>query len=81
MAASDKSSIATALEQARDKLAGQGLDVPINNVGTISVTPEGIAAMDNLMGVIQVNVGSVQNVTPAFLPLLKEGRQKKALNL
>lgn len=81
MAASDKSSIATALEQVRDKLAGQGLDVLINNVGTISATPEGIAAMDNLMEVVQFNVESVQNVTSAFLSLLKEGRQKKVLNL
>lgn len=81
MAASDKSSIATALEQVRDKLAGQGLDVLINNVGAISATPEGIAAMDNLMEVVQFNVESVQNVTSAFLSLLKEGRQKKVLNL
>jgi NAD(P)-dependent dehydrogenase (short-subunit alcohol dehydrogenase family) len=81
MALSDKSSIATAVEQVKDRLAGRGLDVLINNAGIMPATPEGIAAMDNLQEVIQVNVETVQNVTSAFLPLLKEGSQKKVLNL
>ena len=45
------------------------------------VKARGIATMDNLIEVIQVNVGAAQNVTSAFLPLLKEGRQKKVLNV
>jgi NAD(P)-dependent dehydrogenase (short-subunit alcohol dehydrogenase family) len=81
MAVSDKSSIATAVEQVKDKLDGQGLDVLINNAGIGSTTPDGIAAMENLMEVIQVNVETVQNVTSAFLQLLKKGTQKKVLNL
>lgn len=81
MAVSDKSSIATAVEQVKDKLDGQGLDVLINNAGIGPTTPDGIAAMENLMEVIQVNVETVQNVTSAFLQLLKKGTQKKVLNL
>ncbi|OQD91103.1 hypothetical protein PENANT_c001G01368 [Penicillium antarcticum] len=81
MAVSDKSSVATAVEQVKERLAGQGLDVLINNAGMTHTTPEGIAAMDNLLEVIQVNVQTVQNVTSAFLPLLKEGIQKKILNM
>lgn len=81
MVVSDKSSIATAVEQVKVKLAGQGLDVLINNAAMMPTTPGGIAAMNDLMEVVKVNVETVQNVTSAFLPLLKEGRQKKVLNL
>ncbi|KAJ6099285.1 hypothetical protein N7467_000820 [Penicillium canescens] len=81
MAVSDKSSITTAVEQVKCKLHTQGLDVLINNAGIMPTTPDGIAAMDNLMEAIQVNVETVQNVTSALLPLLKEGNQKKVLNL
>jgi NAD(P)-dependent dehydrogenase (short-subunit alcohol dehydrogenase family) len=81
MAVSNKSSITTAVEQVKDKLADRGLDVLINNAGIMPATPEGIAAMDNLLEVIQVNVETVQDVTSAFLPLIKKGNQKKVLNL
>ena len=81
MAVADKSSIPPAVEQVKARLAGKGLDVLINNAGVMAISPGGIATMDNLIDVIQVNVGGAQNVTSAFLPLLKEGRQKKVLNV
>ena len=81
MAVADKSSIPPAVEQVKARLAGQGLDVLINNAGVMAISPGGIATMDNLIEVIQVNGGAAQNVTSAFLPLLKEGRQKKVLNV
>ena len=81
MAVADKSSIPPAVEQVKARLAGKGLDVLINNAGVMAISPGGIATMDNLIEVIQVNVGAAQNVTSAFLPLLKEGRQKKVLNV
>lgn len=81
MVLSDKNSISAAVEQVVVKLAGQGLDVLINNAGMVTATPGGIAAMADLMDVVQVNVENVQNVTSAFLPLLKQGKQKKVMNL
>lgn len=42
---------------------------------------DGIAAKDNLGNAFEVNVESVHNVTPAFLPLLTEGNLNKVLNL
>lgn len=81
MVVTDKSSIAAAVEQVKQELAGQGLDVLINNAGVMPTTLDGIAAMDNLLETLQVNVETVHSVTSAFLPLLKEGKQKKVLNM
>lgn len=81
MAVTDKSNIATAVEQVRDKLAGQGLDFLINNVGTISVSPEGIVAMDNLMEVVQINVESCLECHICFLPVAERGEAEEALEL
>ncbi|KAJ5990330.1 hypothetical protein N7499_010857 [Penicillium canescens] len=81
MAVLDKSSIGTVVKQVKSRLHTHGLDVLINNAGIMPTTPDGIAAIDNSIEAIQVNVETVQNVISALLPLLKEGNQKKVLSL
>tara|TARA_R110002060_G_scaffold32116_6_gene42706 strand:+ start:1332 stop:1643 length:312 start_codon:yes stop_codon:yes gene_type:complete len=41
----DEASIKKAVGEVETKLAGKGLDVLINNVGIMGLTPDGIAAM------------------------------------
>ena len=44
-------------------------------------TKGGVAKMQDLKSVFEINVGAVQDVTAAFLPLLKKGEGKKVVNM
>jgi NAD(P)-dependent dehydrogenase (short-subunit alcohol dehydrogenase family) len=74
-------SIATAVRQVSESLAGRGLDILINNAAVSAEAPGGLETMDNLRPILEVNVESVHNITVAFLPLLREGRRKIVLNM
>jgi NAD(P)-dependent dehydrogenase (short-subunit alcohol dehydrogenase family) len=76
----DTDSIARAVEEVKQKLAGRGLDVLINNAGMMEVS-ESVEKMNNLRRTLELNVESVHNITAALLPLLRQGTQKKVLNL
>jgi len=76
----DANSIARAVEVVKQKLAGRGLDVLINNAGMMEAS-ESVELMNNLRRTLELNVESVHNITSALLPLLREGTQKKVLNL
>ncbi|RAH59056.1 short-chain dehydrogenase-like protein [Aspergillus piperis CBS 112811] len=77
----NKNSIQTAVATVESVLLGKGLDVLINNAGTMPSTRGGIENMDNLDSVFHTNVTSAHIVTSAFLPLLKKGTQKKVVNI
>jgi NAD(P)-dependent dehydrogenase (short-subunit alcohol dehydrogenase family) len=77
----NKSSISAAIPEVEKKLNGKGLDVLINNAGVMPFTSGGIAAMSDLREVFDINVQAVQDVTTAFLPLLKKGGLKKVVNM
>jgi NAD(P)-dependent dehydrogenase (short-subunit alcohol dehydrogenase family) len=77
----DKSSIDNAVTLVDGKLNGKGLDVVVNNAGIQPVTPDGIQNMDNLRDAFEVNVEAIQNITAAFLPLLRKSQQKKVGNM
>ncbi|EIC09472.1 hypothetical protein OR221_0452, partial [Microbacterium laevaniformans OR221] len=77
-----KDTIAVAVGQVRETLgAARGLDVLINNAAIMETSLDGVASMDNLRKTFEVNVEAVHNVTAAFLPLLREGSQKKVVNV
>ncbi|RDK45618.1 NAD(P)-binding protein [Aspergillus phoenicis ATCC 13157] len=76
-----KNSIQAAVATVEHALSGKGLDVLINNAGIMPSTRGGIENMDNLDTVFHTNVSSAHMVTSAFLPLLKNGNQKKVINI
>lgn len=82
MILTQKSSIASGAAQVQQQLgSSRGLDVLINNAGVGLFSPDGIQTMDNLMENLQINVEAPHHVTAAFLPLLRQGRLKKVLNV
>lgn len=81
VAITDKSSISAAIPEIEKKLNGKGLDVLINNAGVMHFTSDGIVGMSDLREVFDINVQAVQDVTAAFLPLLKKGGLKKVVNM
>ncbi|KAL4928015.1 uncharacterized protein BDV17DRAFT_292035 [Aspergillus undulatus] len=75
-------SIDAAVGQVKEKLAGRGLDVLINNAAVNPPdTVDGIENMKGLGMVLGVNVEAVHNLTVGFLPLLREGKRKTVLNM
>lgn len=76
----DTDSIARAVDEVKQKLAGKGLDVLINNAGMMEAS-ESVELMNNLRRTLELNVESVHNITSALLPLMRQGTQKKVLNL
>ena len=72
-------SIAAAVREVTEKLAGNGLDVLINNAG-IQIQ-DSVSAMHALTESFEVNVAAVQKVSSAFLPLLSLGAQKKLVTI
>ncbi|KAH7347018.1 short-chain dehydrogenase/reductase SDR [Pyrenochaeta sp. MPI-SDFR-AT-0127] len=70
-------------------LDGRGLDVLINNAGVMPYTSGGIKNMFTLTPVsradldkvLKINVGGVNSVIHAFLPLLRKGDVKKIINV
>jgi len=77
----DQASIAAAASEVKEKLGGRGLDVLINNAAVSNSTPTSITATTTLQSIFQVNVDAVNNVTVAFLPLLREGTKKLVVNM
>lgn len=78
---SDTASIAAAASEVKEKLNGRGLDVLINNAAVSQLTPISITASTTLQSTFQVNVDAINNITVAFLPLLKAGNKKTVLNM
>lgn len=78
---SDEASIAAAANDVKDKLAGRGLDVLINNAAIANMTPTPLTAATTLQNAFKVNVDAVHRITVAFLPLLREGTKKTVLNV
>ena len=79
----DTASINMAVTQVQQTLGTNGLDVLINNAGiTFREAGHGPAIdLSSLTAAFNTNVASVHRVTLAFLPLLKQGTQKKIINI
>ncbi|CAG8977781.1 hypothetical protein HYALB_00010866 [Hymenoscyphus albidus] len=78
---SDDASITAAANDVKEKLAGRGLDVLINNAAIASMTPTPLTEAKTLENAFKVNVDAVHKITVAFLPLLREGTKKTVLNV
>ncbi|MCJ1383292.1 hypothetical protein MMC17_006405 [Xylographa soralifera] len=79
--ATDEHSARKAAAEVERILAGNGLDVLINNAGVMDYSPDGIHTMTGLNSSFNSNVTSAHIVTSAFLPLLRKGTQKKVANI
>lgn len=77
----DPANVTNAAGQVKEALGGRGLDVLINNVAVSDTTPTSVTATTTLQSTFDVNVVAVQNLTVAFLPLLREGTLKTVLNM
>ncbi|TDZ74499.1 putative oxidoreductase [Colletotrichum sidae] len=77
----DEDSIKEAVGEIEGTLAGNGLDVLINNAGICHFAADGTKSMDNLQESFEVNVFGVHRVTQAFLPVLEKGKLKKVANI
>ena len=79
----DEESVRKGLAEVESELHGAGLDVLINNAGIPSYSPEGMQSVtrSNLLEVLDTNLVSIQVVTAAALPLLREGREKKVIQM
>ncbi|KAF7955255.1 uncharacterized protein EAE97_000514 [Botrytis byssoidea] len=75
--ATSRSSVQEAEKQVAALLDGKGIDVLINNAAML--TPWFLR--DDLDSVLNSNVTSAHIVTSTFLPLLKQGAQKKVINM
>ena len=82
-AVDDTASVQKAADEVKAKLGGAGLDVLINNAGTTSYSPNGVASLDpeKFLEILNVNVVGVHRVTAAFLPLLEAGKEKKVMTM
>ncbi|KAF2159004.1 hypothetical protein M409DRAFT_30540 [Zasmidium cellare ATCC 36951] len=82
----DLSDLSRATQASKDieaVLQGRGLDILVNNAGTAVECPSGICSMTNqeLLDVMNANVGSAHAVTTAFIPLLRKGGHRKVVNM
>ncbi|KAM0263894.1 hypothetical protein ACHAQJ_000929 [Trichoderma viride] len=77
----DNASVQRAAAEIEEKLGGEGLDILINNIGIMPVTPDGIRTMDpeELIRAFDVNVVAAHRVTAALIPSLQLGKQKKII--
>ncbi|KAM0473607.1 hypothetical protein ACHAPX_008012 [Trichoderma viride] len=77
----ETASVRRAAAEVEEKLEGEGLDVLINNIGAMPITPDGIHTMDaeELLQVFDVNVVAAHRVTAALIPSLKRGKEKKVI--
>lgn len=80
------SDVEKAAEEVSAKLDGRGLDVLINNAGTMPFTKGGKGKTqdmpaEELMSTMETNVTTALVVTSGFLPLLKKGKDKKIFNM
>ncbi|KAL1982868.1 hypothetical protein VTN96DRAFT_796 [Rasamsonia emersonii] len=76
----EEDSIRQAVAQV-EEITGKGLDILINNAGIMNETLGGITEMNDLVPTFCANVNSVHLVTRAFLPLLRNGKERKVLNI
>lgn len=78
----DENSIAQALPLMEEALP-EGLDVLINVAGIAGQPVDSVskAPVDDLMSVLKTNVGSIQAMSSALIPLLKKGTRKTVLNM
>jgi len=62
---------------------GGSLDILVNNAGITRRDPQGIETLtpQGLIDVYATNVAGTHNVTLAFLPLLRKGKDKKIINI
>ncbi|OJI99510.1 hypothetical protein ASPVEDRAFT_126259 [Aspergillus versicolor CBS 583.65] len=74
-----ENSIKAAVSLVTEKLNGRGLDVLINNAGVMNAAR--LEDMTDLDETFRINVSGVHSVTRAFLPIMREGREKKILNM
>ena len=79
----DTESVQRAAKDVKAKLGAQGLDVLVNNAGTLAYSPGGTKTVppEQLAHVFDVNVIGPQRMIAAFLPLLETGSQKKVINV
>lgn len=77
----NEDSVKKAAAEVDQALGDKGLDVLINNVGSMPFTPDGIETMTDLESTFTTNVTSTHLVSSAFLPLLKRGQLKKVANI
>ncbi|KAL7947574.1 hypothetical protein V8C42DRAFT_289236 [Trichoderma barbatum] len=77
----DGASVKRAAAEVEEKLGGEGLDILVNNIGTMALNPQGICTMDagDLIQEFSVNVAATHRVTAALIPLLELGKQKKVI--
>ncbi|KAL1976811.1 hypothetical protein VTN31DRAFT_3093 [Thermomyces dupontii] len=80
MCATDENSVKEAVKKVKG-ITNNGLDILINNAGVMSQTTTDVTQMTDLVSTFCANVNSVHLVTTAFLPLLKNGKSKKVLNI
>ena len=74
-------SIKSAVQQTSQILGSGGLDVLLNNAVMQTVEMGEESDMRALSRMLEANVVAVNNVTQAFLPLLRRGKGKKVVNL
>lgn len=81
----DHDSIVTACNTVQKALSDSRfeLDVLINNAGITVFEPGRTSAMkgEDMARIFETNVIAVHNVTQAFLPLLRRGKEKKIVNI
>lgn len=81
---SDLESVKRAAEEVRSHVGRRGLDVLVNNAGIAGVTPGGaitdmeIQQMENCF---DTNVIGAHRMISTFMPLLREGHQRKVINM
>jgi short-subunit dehydrogenase len=77
----DAASIAAAASQVRERLAGRGLDVLINNAGFGIAVPTLELTDADLRSQYETNVFGLMNVTRAFLPDMVARRRGRVINV
>lgn len=81
---SSQNEIDAAVQDVATRLDGKGLDVLINNAGTMPTVPDRKmwnTPAEEIRDCFEVNVIGTNIVTAAFLPLLRKGQQKKVVNM
>jgi len=75
-----KAGIQAAVAQSKGVLGDKGLDVLVNNAG-IAPSDSKEETFSGLKSALDTNVIAVADVTDAFLPLLRQGKEKKIVNI
>jgi NAD(P)-dependent dehydrogenase (short-subunit alcohol dehydrogenase family) len=70
----DTEQLAAAVEEVRSQVVGNGLRGLVNNAGISGGAPTEFLPLDDLRGMLEVNVVGMVATTQAFLPLLRPSR-------